>query len=124
MSILAHGAAVAGPTMSTRVARAQKYLYSVITSQIRIERPRRTLGCNYSSKTTRFRRTVPRNHECATPASVNPSRSTLNPPMNTDVFATVAAVNPGDGFIANAFTVSIAVDGSKAATKTREGARG
>lgn len=43
------------------------------------------------------RRTVPRNHECATPASVNPSRSTPNPVVNTAVFAAAAPRSPGDG---------------------------
>ena len=56
--------------------------------------------------------TVPKNHECAMPASVKPKRNTLNPAVNTAVFATAAGANPGELLFANSITVVKATETS------------
>lgn len=46
-------------------------------------------------------RTVPKNHECAIPASVNPNLKTPKPVVKTAVFAIDAGIKPGEGLETN-----------------------
>lgn len=63
-------------------------------------------------------RTVPKNHECPIPASVNPNLKTPKPVVKTAVFAIDAGIKPGEGLDTNTPMVCNASLGLIAAVMT------